>query len=79
MDLRCDQGLWRRADSGTAAGVAGAADTPGDAINSLHADLLAGCPVEIDARNGAVVRLGRKHGIATPVNGMIVALPEAAA
>lgn len=52
---------------------------PGDAINSLHADRLAGRPMEIDARNGAIVRIGRRHGIATPVNRMIVALLEAAA
>ena len=50
----------------------------GDAINSLHGDRLAGRPFELDARNGAVVRLGRKHGIETPVNQMIVAPLEAA-
>jgi 2-dehydropantoate 2-reductase len=47
------------------------------AVNSLHADRLAGRPMEVDARNGAVVRLGRKHGIATPLNAAIVALLEA--
>jgi 2-dehydropantoate 2-reductase len=52
---------------------------PADAINSLHADRLAGRRIEIDARNGAVVRFGRRHGVATPVNQMIVALLEAAA
>ena len=51
---------------------------PPDAVNSLHADRLAGRPIEIDARNGAVVRLGRKHGVPTPANQMIVTLPEAA-
>ena len=30
--------------------------------------------MEIDARNGAVVRFGRKHSIATPLNEMAVAL-----
>lgn len=49
---------------------------PPDAVNSLHADRLAGRPMEIDARNGAIVRLGRKHGIATPCNQMAVALLE---
>jgi 2-dehydropantoate 2-reductase len=49
-----------------------------DSINSLHADRLAGRSMEIDARNGVIVRLGRRHGIATPVNEMIVALLEAA-
>lgn len=41
---------------------------PLDSINSLHADRLAGRPMEIDARNGAIVRFGRKHGIPTPCN-----------
>ena len=47
---------------------------PRDALNSLHADRLAGRPTEIDARNGAVVRFGRKHGIPTPYNEAMVAL-----
>lgn len=50
---------------------------PADSINSMLADRQAGRPVEIDARNGVIVRLGRKHGIATPANGMAVALMEA--
>ena len=35
---------------------------------------MAGRPMEIDARNGAVVRFGKKHGIPTPFNEMAVAL-----
>jgi 2-dehydropantoate 2-reductase len=50
---------------------------PADSINSMLADRQGGRPVEIDARNGVIVRLGRKHGIATPANGMAVALMEA--
>jgi 2-dehydropantoate 2-reductase len=50
---------------------------PADSINSLHADRLAGRPTEIDARNGVIVRLGRKHGIPTPCNQMAVALLQA--
>jgi 2-dehydropantoate 2-reductase len=50
---------------------------PADSINSMLADRQAGRPVEIDARNGVIVRLGRKHGIATPANAMAVALMEA--
>jgi 2-dehydropantoate 2-reductase len=50
---------------------------PADGINSLHADRLAGRPMEIDARNGVIVRLGKKHGIPTPCNQMAVALLEA--
>jgi 2-dehydropantoate 2-reductase len=50
---------------------------PADSINSMLADRQANRPVEIDARNGVIVRLGRKHGIATPANSMAVALMEA--
>jgi 2-dehydropantoate 2-reductase len=50
-----------------------------DSVNSLHADRAASRPMETDARNGVIVRLGRKHGIATPMNQMIVAMLEAAA
>lgn len=56
--------------------IAGYRSSP-DSINSIHADRLAGRQMEIDARNGIIVRLGRKHGIPTPVNEMIVALLEA--
>lgn len=51
--------------------------SPPDSINSLYADRLAGRPMEIDARNGVIVRLGRKHGIPTPDNQMAVALLKA--
>ncbi|MDB6095455.1 MAG: 2-dehydropantoate 2-reductase [Verrucomicrobia bacterium] len=50
---------------------------PPDSINSLHADRANGRPMEIDVRNGVIVRLGRKHGIPTPCNAMAVALLEA--
>ena len=58
--------------------VEGARKAPPDGLNSLIADRMAGRPMEIDARNGAVVRLGRKHGIPTPLNEMAVALLTAA-
>lgn len=45
---------------------------PRDGLNSLHADRLVGRPMELDARNGAIVRLGQKHGIPTPYNQMAV-------
>jgi 2-dehydropantoate 2-reductase len=45
-----------------------------DGVNSIHADRLAGRPMEVDARNGVIVRRGAAHGIATPVNRMVVAL-----
>jgi 2-dehydropantoate 2-reductase len=65
-------------DSIVEAVVDGARNAPADSINSLLADRMAGRPMEIDARNGAVVRLGRKHGIPTPLNEMAVALLVAA-
>lgn len=57
--------------------VAGARGAPPDAENSMVADRRAGRPMEIDARNGVIVRLGRQHGIATPMNALMVALLEA--
>ena len=50
---------------------------PADSVNSLLADRLAGRRTEWDARNGAIVRHGEKHGIATPLNSMAAALLEA--
>ena len=48
-----------------------------DGVNSMLADRVAGRPMEIDARNGVIKRMGRKHGIPTPGNSMAVALLEA--
>ncbi len=50
---------------------------PADSVNSLLADRLAGRQMETDARNGAIVRKGEKHGIPTPLNRMALALLEA--
>jgi 2-dehydropantoate 2-reductase len=47
---------------------------PADGVNSLLADRLAEREMEIEGRNGAVVRSGQRGGIATPLNGMIVAV-----
>lgn len=54
----------------------GRAGSP-DSINSLLADRLAGRPMEVDARNGVIVRLGALHGIATPLNQLMVTLLSA--
>jgi 2-dehydropantoate 2-reductase len=51
---------------------------PRDAANSMLADRRAGRPMEIDARNGVIVRLGRELGVPTPMNALMVALLEAA-
>jgi len=57
--------------------VRGYQNTAPDSINSLHADRMAGRPMEIDARHGIIVRLGEKHGIPTPMNRLAVALLNA--
>jgi 2-dehydropantoate 2-reductase len=49
---------------------------PADSVNSLLADRLAGRPMETDARIGAIVRFGRQHNIATPLNGLLHSLLE---
>ncbi|HEY2516702.1 MAG TPA: 2-dehydropantoate 2-reductase [Polyangiaceae bacterium] len=51
---------------------------PPDAVNSILADRLAGRPLEVDARNGVVVREGAKRGVPTPFNWMAVAVLEGA-
>jgi 2-dehydropantoate 2-reductase len=47
---------------------------PPDAGTSILADREAGRPLEWDARNGVVARLGAVHGLATPVSDVIVPL-----
>ncbi len=59
--------------------IAGYRGQAPESMNSLHADRAAGRPMELDARNGVIVRKGAAHGIATPANAMIVALLNAAA
>ena len=40
---------------------------------SMHADILAGRPLELEALNGAVVRAGESAGVPTPTNNIIYA------
>jgi 2-dehydropantoate 2-reductase len=44
---------------------------PEEATASMQRDILAGRSSELEAQNGAVVRLGREAGVETPVNGFI--------
>jgi 2-dehydropantoate 2-reductase len=44
---------------------------PADGTSSLHRDINAGQPSELDSWTGAVVRLGERTGTPTPVNGFI--------
>jgi 2-dehydropantoate 2-reductase len=67
-----------RLDDGTAQRVLeGYRAQPPDSINSMLADRMATRPMEIDARNGVIVRKGEKHGVSTPLNRMAVALLQA--
>lgn len=45
---------------------------------SMQRDILAGRPSELEAQNGAVVRLGRESGVATPVHAELYAALSAA-
>jgi 2-dehydropantoate 2-reductase len=51
---------------------------PRDLGTSILADREAGRPLEWDVRNGVVQRLGRRHGIPTPVSDVLVPLLAAA-
>ena len=45
-----------------------------DMGTSILFDRLAGRPMEWDARNGVVRRLGARHGVPTPVSDVLVPL-----
>ena len=64
---KLDEGLAQRVLEGYRA-------QPVDSVNSLLADRLAGRNMEIDARNGVIVRRGDQHGVPTPLNRMAAAL-----
>jgi 2-dehydropantoate 2-reductase len=44
---------------------------------SMYFDRLAGRPFEVEALTAAIVRIGKRHGIATPLNGMLLTLLRA--
>lgn len=46
---------------------------PADTTSSMQRDLMGGRPSELEAQTGAVVRFGRKTGVATPVHDAIYA------
>ena len=47
--------------------MAAAASLPPTAYSSLHHDLVNGKPLELEALHGHLVRLGRRHGVPTPM------------
>jgi len=51
--------------------------SPPDSVNSLLGDRLAGRRMEWDARNAVVGRIGRRHGIAAPLNDMAATILSA--
>lgn len=51
--------------------------SPPDSVNSLLGDRLAGRPMEWDARNGVIARLGAAQGIPAPLNAMAATLLSA--
>lgn len=55
-------------DDAVAEGMAFADSVPADAVPSLHRDIVAGRPSELDAWSGAVVRLASEAGVPTPVH-----------
>jgi 2-dehydropantoate 2-reductase len=44
---------------------------PPDGIASMHRDIINGRPSELEAQNGAIVRMGQIHNIPTPVHSYI--------
>ncbi|HVY16098.1 MAG TPA: 2-dehydropantoate 2-reductase [Rhodopila sp.] len=50
---------------------------PADAGTSMYFDRLAGRSLEVDALTGAIVMAGNRHGIPTPLNGMLWTLLQA--
>lgn len=51
----------------------GIAATHPDSYGSMYFDLLAGKRLELEAINGAVIRMGRQYGIPTPYNELVYA------
>jgi 2-dehydropantoate 2-reductase len=49
-------------------------ESPPEVGTSMLTDRRAGQLLEADARNGAVVRIGERHGIETPLNRAVTAL-----
>lgn len=51
--------------------MAGVNGLPDDATSSMHRDLAAGKPSELESQNGAVVRMARESGVEVPIHELI--------
>jgi 2-dehydropantoate 2-reductase len=51
--------------------LTGVDSLPEDGTSSMQRDIIAGRPSELEAKNGAVVRLGQSAGINTPINSFV--------
>ena len=67
-------GIQLNVDSPGAVLQQAVAGLPTDFKTSILQDVERGTPCEVDFINGAIVREGEKHGVATPVNRTLVAL-----
>lgn len=59
----CQEQLWQFYES-----------MPADATASMQRDLMQGRPSELEAWNGAIVRIGAQHAIATPLHQLVCTL-----
>ncbi len=50
---------------------------PPEAGTSMYFDRLAGRPLEHEAKTGAIVAAGKRHGIPTPINSALLPLLRA--
>jgi len=74
--VACADGA-RLADDEIALTIATLGNFSGELGTSMYFDRLAGGPLEADALTGAIVAAGKRHGIATPINGALLALLRA--
>lgn len=64
---------WEKVLRGELTGLEGRVDSwPPGIVDAYTSDILKGRPLEIGFTNGAVVRLGEKYGIPTPINRFMV-------
>lgn len=64
---------WKKILTGERTGLEGRVDSwPPGIVDAYTADMRRGRPLEIGFTNGAVVRLGEKYGVPTPVNRFLV-------